>query len=220
MSSMAERAYAHIRCHIIEGEYAPGTLLPEARLAAATGTSRTPVREALLRLQAEGYVERKGGRGYSVASFTIKGLKDTVEVRRIVESAAAALAAERATPAQRRRLPQLATFKYTVGDSLSYQEAQEMNARFHCLVAEASQNALLVDLVNHCLGQMSRFLALGAHLPDKFWRRADEDHHALADAIAGVDPDEASRLMAEHLEHSNKLLMEALIDAEVANPYT
>jgi len=213
---MSEKVYGHVRRGILDGLYEPGTALPEHLLARANGTSRTPVREALSRLMAEGYVERRGGRGFLVAGFTIKGLNDTFEVRKIVESAAAALAAERATAEQRRRLPDLATFKYVVGDHDSYQQAREMNACFHRLVALASQNGLLLELVNHCLNQMSRFLALGFHLPNKFWQSADQEHHLLAAAIAAGDAGEASRVMAQHLEHSNQLLMEALIDSEAA----
>ena len=212
--SQAERLYLKVRKKIIEGGYQPGRRLRENDLAVANGISRTPVREALSRLLAEGYVDRVGGRGHFVSELTVKGLKDTIEIRRIVEAAAATLAAERATPEQRRRLPELANFVPERRNRESYDQALNANRQFHLLIAHASQNAVLVDLVNYCLNQMSRYLALGLNLPDRYWRSIDDEHHHLAEAIVTGRSQEARELMEQHLEDSNRRIMDALVDAQ------
>ena len=89
-----ERAYSNLKAGIVEGRYRQGTSLSEVSLAAEHGMSRTPIREGLARLWQEGYLERVVGHGYFVARVTVQQIHDTFDVRRLLEGAAAARAAE------------------------------------------------------------------------------------------------------------------------------
>ena len=91
-----EEVHQEIKRRIVHGRYAPGAVLSESVLARVHHTSRTPVREALSRLFEEGYVERVPRKGYTVAPLTIGVIKNTLEVRRVLEATAAGRAAERA----------------------------------------------------------------------------------------------------------------------------
>src|SRR5947207_12420520 len=92
-----ERAYRNLKAAIVEGRYRPGASLSEVGLASEHGMSRTPIREGLARLWQEGYLDRIVGHGYFVARVTVQQIHDTFDVRRLLEGAAAARAAELAT---------------------------------------------------------------------------------------------------------------------------
>src|SRR6187455_3564713 len=103
-----ERAYRNLKAGIVEGRYRQGSSLSEVSLAAEHGMSRTPIREGLARLWQEGYLERVVGHGYFVARVTVQQIHDTFDVRRLLEGAAAARAAELARPDDIENLRRLA----------------------------------------------------------------------------------------------------------------
>src|SRR6478735_12662791 len=99
-----ERAYRNLKAGIVEGRYRPGAALSEVSLATEHGMSRTPIREGLARLWQEGYLDRVVGHGYFVGRVTVQQIHDTFDVRRLLEGAAAARAAELATDTDIERL--------------------------------------------------------------------------------------------------------------------
>jgi len=117
--------FMHGKAAIIDGRYTPGAPLSEPLLATTHGMSRTPIREGLSRLWQEGYLDRVPGRGYFVARVTVQSVHDTFDVRRLLEGAAAARAAELATPDDVNLLRELARLPAN-----DYREAEAANARF------------------------------------------------------------------------------------------
>ena len=107
MAQAAQRAYEHLRARLLAGEFPAGSRLPEEELAAAAEVSRTPVREALRRLHAEGLVEFVPNRGAHVASWTERDLDEIFGLRALLESHAAELAAPRISGADLGRLSAL-----------------------------------------------------------------------------------------------------------------
>ena len=110
-----ERAYHNIKAGIIEGRYQPGSPLSEVVLAREHGMSRTPIREGLARLWQERYLDRLVGHGYFVARVTVQVIHETFEVRRLLEGAAAARAAEFASAEEIELLRRLATVPSPAG---------------------------------------------------------------------------------------------------------
>jgi DNA-binding GntR family transcriptional regulator len=209
-----DKVYLEIKRLVTEA-YAPGTPLKESTLARALGTSRTPVREALSRLHAEGFLTRVPRRGYTVARITLKQLQDTFEVRRLIEGEVAARAARFATPDEIDNLRKLAPYLFEIVDSSGYREAMERNLEFHLAIAEASRNALMADLVQDCLIKMDRFLSLGVHLPQEARRATHHEHVALVEAIEKKDCEEARRIIQKHLDRTQGLMMEELLRRDV-----
>jgi DNA-binding GntR family transcriptional regulator len=201
-----------IRQRIVRGAYPPGAPLSDVELARACGSSRTPVREALCRLLEEGYVERIPGRGFYVTQITMKLVQDTFEVRRLLEAQAAACAAERSSPATLMRLRQLAPIPAGVGPE-AREAAQDANARFHLGVAEASGNTVLFGLVQNCLDQVNRFMALGVPL-QTVQARGSAEHMAIVDAIENRDRAAATLAMERHLDDCRQEYMRALLRGE------
>jgi DNA-binding GntR family transcriptional regulator len=214
-SSQLLRAYEGIRARIIDGTYRGGEPLAEELLARSHGTSRTPVREALARLAQDGYAERVPGRGYFVTRITVQLVRDTFEIRRLLEGATAARAAELATDAEREQLSALADYRFIPNDAAGYRRAEIANARFHMAIAAASRNQLAARLVQQCLAQLDRFISLGidvAPLPEE----ATRDHHAILRAIVRRDTAAARAAMQAHLDRSSTVLIRALLHGDLA----
>ncbi len=214
MPTRVEQVYMEVKHRIVHGVYAPGVPLSESKLARSLRTSRTPVREALTRLLEEGYVERVAARGFSVARVTMTLIQNVFEVRRLLEGAAAARAAELADPEAVAQLRRLVQFEYVAGDAASFKKAVDANSHFHVALALASRNAIFADLIRHCLDQVTRLIALGLDF-EPLQRSASREHAAVVDAIERRDPEGARQAIERHLDGSSRRMMEALMRGEV-----
>lgn len=218
-----EKAYRDIKAGIVDGRYRPGMPMSEVMLAREHDMSRTPVREGLARLWQEQYLDRVPGHGYFVARVTVQSIHDTFDVRRVLEGAAAAWAAERATDAEIEQLKHLASLPQTMPADArrsrsdapaEYRDAEAANVRFHLAIAAAARNSLAMELIERCLAKVDRFMSLGVNF-GPFQQGATEAHLAIVDAIARRDPDAARRRMEEHLDCGSRLMKEALLRGQL-----
>lgn len=213
-TSQVERAYQEIKWRIVYGQYRPGAHLSEATLARVHRTSRTPIREALARLSEEQYVVWDAGRGFLIAPVTVSRIRDTFQVRRLLEGVAAAGAAEMATPAEIAGMADLAEYHYTSGDADSYRGALARNLEFHLAVAAASHNELLVDLIRQCLMQTDRVLSLGADFKP-FEEGSAEEHGAIVAAAQKRDAARAREAMERHVDRAGRLMMDSVLRGSI-----
>src|SRR5215212_2829165 len=198
-----ERAYRDLKTGIVKGRYRPGAALSEVGLASEHGMSRTPIREGLARLWQEGYLDRVVGHGYFVARVTVQQIHDTFDVRRLLEGAAAARAAELASRADIERLRALALVP--IGASQEYRQSETANVQFHLAIAGCARNGLALELIERCLAQVDRFMSLGVSF-GKFTETAMDAHLLIVDAIALRDPSIARLRMEEHLDCGSRLM--------------
>ncbi len=218
---MAEQLQASITA----GALKPGERLPaEHELARSFGVSRTVVREAVTRLKADGLIVSRRGSGSYVSNGALTGpfrisealgsplgaVLQLAELRVGVESHSAALAAERATPAQLRRLGRaLEAMESAVEHGRNGVEA---DVRFHRLVAEATGNphilAFLEFLGHHLDAQIAISRLNTAHYPGRA-QLVLEEHRAIYKAIAARDPKKARTMAARHLDGTIKRLQAA-----------
>jgi DNA-binding GntR family transcriptional regulator len=206
-----ERAYRNLKAGIVEGRYRPGESLSEVGLASEHGMSRTPIREGLARLWQEGYLDRVVGHGYFVARVTVQQIHDTFDVRRLLEGAAAARAAELATDADIERLRALASVP--MGPS-NYRQSETANVQFHLAIAACARNTLALELIERCLAQVDRFMSLGVNF-GQFTENATEAHQEVAEAIARRDPAAARMRMEAHLDCGSRLMKDALLRGQL-----
>jgi DNA-binding GntR family transcriptional regulator len=219
-SPQVERAYQNIKMGIVRGRYAPGAPLSEVSLAREHGMSRTPVREGLARLWQERYLDRVVGHGYFVARVTVQSIHDTFDVRRLLEGAAAARAAERARNeeiAAMRLFAVVPAAKSASGSSREndYREAEAANVRFHMTIAAAARNTLAQELIERCLAQVDRFMSLGVQF-GPFQEGATAAHLEIVEAIARRDPAAAQARMEEHLDCGSQLMKDALLKGQLS----
>lgn len=218
-----DHVYDEIRRGIVEGRYAPGTRLVEQRLAASLDVSRTPVREALRRLEAEGLVVVERHRGAEVRGLSPEEVADLYDVRSRLEAYAAELAAQRCTPADVARLDEAtAAFDEAVqqvrrnGPELDHVRAlDEANGAFHGALLDASKHTRIRQLVNRAVDVPLVFQAL-RHFSAEELARSSLFHHLVRDAVAAHEPDRAARLMTEHVLQGRDALLSRLAATPLA----
>jgi DNA-binding GntR family transcriptional regulator len=208
-----ERAYRSLKEGIVEGRYRPGAPLSEVGLASEHGMSRTPIREGLARLWQEGYLDRVVGHGYFVGRVTVQQIHDTFDVRRLLEGAAAARAAELATPEEVDRLKGLAVVPIVA--TQDYRVSENANVQFHLAIATCARNGLALELIERCLAQVDRFMSLGVSF-GPFQEGATEAHIEIVNAIASHDAKGARLRMEQHLDCGSQLMKEALLRGQLA----
>jgi DNA-binding GntR family transcriptional regulator len=198
----AEVAYRHIRRQIVQGRLAPGVALIEQELAARIGVSRTPVRDALRRLEAEGLVQVAGNRRAMVREFAEDEVDECFELRALLESHAAGKAAKAITPEGLAELKDLAGQMEAVvakgGDEAPVRFAA-LNDQFHDAVLRYGGSQRLRDvikpLVQVQLVLMRRFRGhIEMHLQRSCWH-----HREIIAALEAHDPAWAETQMRTHL---------------------
>jgi DNA-binding GntR family transcriptional regulator len=199
--SRAERVYRHLREGIRAGAYRPGHRLRETQIAAALETSRTPVREAIRRLEADRLVEDVPGRGLAVTRLDQERVRELYQFRMAIEGTAAETAALRATELDVAELSDtLEQMRLATEDAV---QAALLNRRFHETIYRAARNSFL----SHAIATMSDFMAL---LPGTTYvvpGRALEvmqEHERVLRAIAARDPARAALAMREHIQHASR----------------
>ena len=216
--------YGRIRRAIVEGRYEPGARLIEQRLAEEHDVSRTPVREALHRLEAEGLVTFERNRGSQVRDFSAADISDLYDLRSRLESYGAELAAERASAEDVVRLRAAAdafddavaaTARLANGNDTAALEAvrrlDDANAAFHSLLLEASNHVRIRQMVGRATDVPLVFRALRHFGPTDLARSATF-HHLIVEAVARREPERAGRLMAEHVLQGRDALLEHLAE--------
>lgn len=213
--SLARRTYEALKQDILTCELRPGAQIFEGELATRYGTSKTPVREALNLLGQEGLVEVLPRRGYLVAPVTLRDVQEVFQLRLMLETAAAELAAEHITEDGLRQLHALVAVRYTYRDRASYSRFLRANRAFHVAVADASGNRRLAAFVGKLLEDMERILHLGLDLRDSADEMATE-HAELVDALLKGDGELARRVVTEQLQNSRKRVLEAVVGSATA----
>ena len=196
-------AYEKIREQIVTGNYPGGMKLIEERLAEEIGVSRTPVREAIRRLEQEGLVRRK-----KVFKPSAKELRDHFKMRILIEAHAARMAATYMIDDDLEELKEtVGKAKAILDDSAS---VVRENKKFHDLIVRETRNPVMIETVDRM--QSIIYLFSRAVVINKRPGLLDE-HAAICDAISARDPEKAARLMEEHLEADLEFTL-AIVDWE------
>jgi DNA-binding GntR family transcriptional regulator len=203
-TATAARPYETLRERILQLSYAPGEVLREVPLAAELGFSRTPVREALARLEHDGLLERTA-RGVRVRKRTVDEVVEVYETCLILEPEAARLAARRRTP--RNLLALRDALERPDGEEGGTQVRAQLD-RWHFAVWDAAHNASLAELLRHVSAQII-VLPYGPRTGGS-WEKSVRSHVLLTDAIERQDAEAAGQLMTEHLSAARDLTLRVL----------
>lgn len=186
-----------LRNKIIHLELAPEHIINVSDLADSFGISRTPIKEALLLLQGEGWVVRHGSH-FMVTPFSIKRLKDNIEIRLALEPQAYQWAMQRMTEAEYQELAELEREMREISPSEPPKAFGELDQRFHEFLLRASKNLELVPLLSRVIGQCLRYMSpMEADRKDYFNSALD-----MIDAIRRQDADRLRETSIEHIKMS------------------
>lgn len=214
----AVSAYEAIREAIVEGRYPPGQRLIEQRLADAHALSRTPVREALKQLHAEGLVEIHPNRGAVVRLVTLQDIEDLYELRAELESYAARRAATRITETGLLEIAEaIADFDLAIpgaseGDLAGLRTVSDANRRIHDAVVSGADHSRLAHMLHRTVDMPLVFQAFRRFGLTEL-QRSNQFHRLLLNALESRDPTRASGLMAEHIYQGRDALLESMSNA-------
>ena len=202
-----------LRQAIKDGVLKPGERLMEIRLAEELGVSRTPIREAVRKLEQEGFVVMVPRRGTYVADISLKDIAQVFEIRSALEVLAAGLAAERITPDELKSLERILVEinEYIANDD--FDKVVDADVRFHDILYQASRNQRLVDILHNLREQMLRFRSISMHYPGRLaatW----EEHRQMVENIASHNGAMARKVAKKHMENSEKTLLKGISQDE------
>lgn len=206
MSRSSEKAYAAIRDMILDGAVKPGDHLSEEHLSVAIGVSRTPVRDALRRLEADYFVSIKANRGARVRGWDSEDVDDLFQLRALLEGFAVRLAAERSTPAHVAELRrQIATIDRALAakPEPDIEQFLRANARFHQIICEAAGNSRLSDMIAALVAQAVVVRTANVY-SKKDLERSNAHHREMTDAIEAHDGGLAELVMRTHILTAGK----------------
>jgi DNA-binding GntR family transcriptional regulator len=210
---LADRAYTQLRELIIEGRIPPGTRLVEQALTAALHVGRTPLREALLRLEHDAVIERRDAGSLYVTELSSEELSELLGMRAVLESYCARLAAARITD---RELDDIADAHRTAveaeakGDFVALAAA---GTRFHDLINAASRAHRCTSVINDLRDWAVRYRPQG--LTTTANRQLSIEHHAaILEALRAHDADRAEQLVRHHLDKVSEVIRDAAPGAD------
>lgn len=202
-SNLKERVYKQIKQEIIEGNFKPSEHLLETSLAEKFKVSRTPIREAFSKLEQDGYLQWVPKKGFQVRELNHKDLLEIFYIRIILEKGAATLAAKRIKEEDISLMEHYCNYK---DEALIY----SYNKEFHLLVARASGNSHLVEMLDKAIDSVRRILMLDPYMNFKE-SVGMEEHYRVIEALKNRDPEQAGKEMENHLVATRRRIHESLI---------
>ncbi|WP_160299964.1 GntR family transcriptional regulator [Devosia geojensis] len=209
-TSLSELAYTRLLDLILSGRIPPGTMLQERRLADMLSMSRTPLREALSRLEAEQMITRSHGRAPVVSNVGIENFIFTLDMRRILEVEAAGRATGRLTP---ELVAQVTASIETLMDIPAPTPAQHwaVDDLVHGAIADAAGNPLVAATIRDLRRRTRLFNT--ARIPKRLMPGASE-HLTMINAVAGNDPEMSRQVMGRHIDNVRDAIIEFLLGSK------
>jgi len=208
-ASLREQAYQAIRSRIVRGELAPGSRLGEEHLAEALGVSRAPIKDALLRLERERFVD-SDGISRRVKQFTLGELEQAYSVRSVLETMAARLAAERSDV---RKEPELRSLLAAHRGAVMAHDVEgfaESDFHLHRAIWDFSGNPCLQSALDCIASSTFQLIVEFTRHNDAIWQTILGQHTSVVEAVIGGDPESAARVMADHIQHAYSVCTSAM----------
>ena len=202
-----------LRDAVRRGILQPGERLMEIQLAEDLGVSRTPVREAIRKLEMEGYVIMMPRRGTYVADLSIRDINEVFEIRTSLESLASGLAAERINEEELEKLQRLLVEIGAYIKSGDMESIVRTDTEFHDLLYQASRNTRLVGIISNLREQLTRFRTTSMSFPGRH-KATLEEHRKIVEAIAQGDEKAARKAAEHHMEKSEQTLLASMKSKE------
>jgi len=198
-----------IREAIIAGELKPGERLMEVQLAEKMGVSRTPVREAIRKLELEGLVEMEPRKGAHVAEVSVKDIMDVLEVRASMDALATSLAAQRITPEEVKELKHIFSQFVTNVEKENVNGTIKKDVEFHDVIYRASRNDKLLQISNSLREQVQRFRVIYL----KGYGSTNDvikEHEQIIEAITTNNIEMAQAIAYDHIRKQEETIIKAI----------
>lgn len=198
-----------LRQSILTGELRPGERLMEIHLADKLGVSRTPIREAIRKLELEGLVTMIPRRGAEVAQITEKDLRNVLEVRRALDVLALELACDRITPNQLEALNEACETFAEITTTRNYNMIAKADVEFHDIILEAACNPKLVQIISNVSQQMYRY-RLEYIKDDSIYEQLIAEHRIICKAIHDRDKETGAKAIKSHIDNQETAIIKMI----------
>ena len=198
--SLADQVFDHLETDILSGKYSRGEILTESKLSHELGVSRTPIREALRRLEQEHIIEETG-KGSVVIGISEKDVDDIFVIRKQLETLAAGIAAENCTDEQLSKLREaleLQEFYLEKGDG---EQIKQMDNRFHYIVYRLSGSTVFYDILVPLHKKIQKYRKIAVQSSGRA-KASVEEHRKIYEAIASGNKALAEKYVLEHVENA------------------
>mgnify|MGYP002725719754 CR=1 FL=1 len=211
--SLGQDVFEYLKKSIINQAIEPGARLVESKISDMLGISRTPLREALHKLEREDWIEKTSSGGFQVVILTKDDIEQTFGIRSVLEAYAAKLAAENHTardlvPLEKKILE----FKQCL-ENEDHEKLQKINTQFHDLLYDLSNSPKLIKMISQLRAQISRFRQIILK-QTAYAHESNEDHFKMLNAIKNRDGDAVEKLVRDHIIKGKTAVLNALNQEE------
>lgn len=196
-----------LRKAILSGDLKPGERLMEKQLAEKMGVSRTPIREAIRKLELEGFVIMVPRKGAQVAEITEKDIQDVLEVRGALEALAVRLACNKMEEEDLKSLKDTMQGFSSAAENEDLNEMIEKDVEFHDIIFKSAQNEKLIQIVNNLREQIHRYRVAYLKSFDDF-NAIQEEHEQIVRAIENKDPSVAVKVATKHIKNQENAVIQ------------
>ena len=207
-TSLADQIFERLENDIIQGVYPRGEILTELRLAEELGVSRTPIREALRRLEQERLIE-SAGKGSVVLGITETDLLDIMTIRERVEGVAAYYAAQNITPEGIKEMSDIVDLQEFYFSRKDAAHLHQVDDRFHDAICQLSNRNVLIDTLLPLLRKTRRYRKLSLENWDRT-SNTKQEHYAIYQAIISGNAPLAEELTAKHISNAKAHMMKGM----------
>jgi DNA-binding GntR family transcriptional regulator len=198
-----------LREAIIVGELKPGERLMEVQLAEKMGVSRTPVREAIRKLELEGLVEMLPRKGAHIADLSVKDIMDVLEVRATLDGLATSLSASRISEEEIKELKHIHSQFINYVEKENLQGSIKKDVEFHDIIYRSSRNDKLIQISNNLREQIQRFRVI--YIKDySSSRELIREHNEIIDAIISRSSDMAMKSAQSHIKKQEEAIIKSV----------
>lgn len=206
--SLGQHVFEHLRQAIIRGQLQSGKWLVESHIAENYGTSRTPVREAIHKLEREGLVQKQPRGGFKVLGLNRSDIEETFGIRSVLESYAARLAAVKHRKNELKPLQKkIEEFQRQLEKS-QLDALPRINTEFHDLLYALSKSPKLIHLIHGLRDQIYRFRKMILE-QENMARRSNEDHRLMLDLIRRRDAEGVEKVVREHILRGQDVVLQS-----------
>jgi len=198
-----------LREAILKGELVPGERLMEKQLAERMGVSRTPIREAIRKLELEGLVVMVPRKGAEVASITEKDITDVLEVRGTLEALAVRLACEKMSEKDIKRLIKVKDEFEEAAKSKKTEKLINKDVEFHDIIFQSTGNEKLIQIINNLREQIYRFRVKYIFEMENYTQLVEE-HDEIVNSIKNKDKKKAEAIALKHIKNQEETVIEMI----------
>jgi len=215
---LREHVYTGVKTAIISGDFQPGKRLIEEKLAADMTTSRTPVREAIQKLEKEGLIFRLPRGGFAVKAVTEAEVEEVLGLRSVLEGYAGYLATSRITDHEMRQLEEIIAHEDECLRNLNVDEFIRLDGEFHDVLYKSAKNARLYALLHDLRDYMYRYRVIILRYQRKP-NLAVQDHKQMLASIKAKSPRQVERLVRKHVSRGKEIIKKKIKQGDQAKTW-